>query len=210
MDHEVMECPICLMRYNNDNREPKVSPGCGHTLCSSCIKEIMKGSNNFECPFCKHVFKTTKKKGGESLFLKNFAIAQLIDENPEKESSKNLPLCVKHNLFKELVCVDCIEYVCYKCAFHPLHKSHNIEMEEDFFGSINSKVQELKSWRSKMEEHNQNIARHILLEQSNIELIAKLILNQALLKINEIFAEFQDTVAKHFDSKLMTLSPLYT
>ncbi|OMJ80721.1 hypothetical protein SteCoe_18972 [Stentor coeruleus] len=44
------ECPICFEIFTSDIK-PLVVP-CGHTVCTPCIKSLIK-STNFECPVCR-------------------------------------------------------------------------------------------------------------------------------------------------------------
>ena len=59
MSLEQLSCEICYMNYDNLTHLPKILPRCGHTLCNSCVKEIIKESNNVSnsitCPKCKCV-----------------------------------------------------------------------------------------------------------------------------------------------------------
>ncbi|XP_071542714.1 uncharacterized protein [Panulirus ornatus] len=45
------ECDICLQCYNEGKRLPR-NLSCGHTLCTSCIAQIVK-RGPLKCPFCR-------------------------------------------------------------------------------------------------------------------------------------------------------------
>ena len=50
---KVTECSICLERYNNSKKIPKVLH-CGHTFCQECLLKTKKNSDNIlECPICR-------------------------------------------------------------------------------------------------------------------------------------------------------------
>jgi hypothetical protein len=52
----LLECAICLIRYNNNNKIPRILR-CGHTFCSNCLNELAKINNSIpasiKCPIDK-------------------------------------------------------------------------------------------------------------------------------------------------------------
>ncbi|CAI2379287.1 unnamed protein product [Moneuplotes crassus] len=68
-----MECPICMIDYDDTSCIPKVLPNCGHTICMSCINKLRK-SGKIQCSDCRL---NQKIKKGEDLPT-NFAIFELI------------------------------------------------------------------------------------------------------------------------------------
>lgn len=50
----LLECNICLEKYNNKDKIPRILK-CGHTFCTKCLKEITRVSSSLEMnlPFVK-------------------------------------------------------------------------------------------------------------------------------------------------------------
>ena len=44
-----MECPVCAETV----AEPRVLPGCGHTLCAGCVVGRVR-VGRLRCPACRH------------------------------------------------------------------------------------------------------------------------------------------------------------
>lgn len=52
----MLDCEICLHRFNCDKRRPRSLP-CGHTMCSSCLTDILQAKAGcIDCPFCRSSF----------------------------------------------------------------------------------------------------------------------------------------------------------
>ncbi|XP_035246315.1 E3 ubiquitin-protein ligase TRIM32 [Anguilla anguilla] len=52
---EVLECPICLETYNQEQLRPKLLQ-CGHTVCRQCLEKLLASTiNGVRCPFCSKV-----------------------------------------------------------------------------------------------------------------------------------------------------------
>ena len=49
---KVTECPICLERYNNKLKIPKIL-ACGHTFCKQCLISLKNKSNDYKCSICR-------------------------------------------------------------------------------------------------------------------------------------------------------------
>src|SRR5690348_6322638 len=49
-----MNCPICLNKYNNVNKIPRILNNCGHTFCEDCLSNILteRNSNTITCAIC--------------------------------------------------------------------------------------------------------------------------------------------------------------
>lgn len=46
-----MNCPNCLLNYNDSERTPRLLIGCGHSICEKCTSELYKESFII-CPEC--------------------------------------------------------------------------------------------------------------------------------------------------------------
>uniref|UniRef100_A0AAZ3PLS1 RING-type E3 ubiquitin transferase n=1 Tax=Oncorhynchus tshawytscha TaxID=74940 RepID=A0AAZ3PLS1_ONCTS len=52
---EVLECPICLETYNQEQLRPKLLQ-CGHTVCRQCLQKLLASTiNGVRCAFCSRV-----------------------------------------------------------------------------------------------------------------------------------------------------------
>jgi hypothetical protein len=40
-----VHCPMCSKKYNGSSQEPRMFPGCGHSLCKECITKIYERSS---------------------------------------------------------------------------------------------------------------------------------------------------------------------
>jgi hypothetical protein len=54
-----LDCAICLEKYNDTNKVPRILK-CGHTFCSSCLKEFSRLPSNqrekfIKCPLDKQI-----------------------------------------------------------------------------------------------------------------------------------------------------------
>ena len=49
---KVTECPICLERYNNKLKIPKIL-SCGHTFCKQCLISLKNKSDDYKCSICR-------------------------------------------------------------------------------------------------------------------------------------------------------------
>ncbi|UMM15945.1 hypothetical protein L5515_013170 [Caenorhabditis briggsae] len=75
-----MDCQICLQKYNGNskNRIPRILKKCGHTMCHQCLKK-QEEDDQIVCPFDR---KVTRLRGGVKSLTKNFAILDLIGQEP--------------------------------------------------------------------------------------------------------------------------------
>ncbi|KAM8976531.1 E3 ubiquitin-protein ligase TRIM32 [Pelodytes ibericus] len=52
---EVLECPICMETYTEEQQRPKLLH-CGHTTCRLCLEKLLASTiNGVRCPFCSRV-----------------------------------------------------------------------------------------------------------------------------------------------------------
>ena len=86
---ELLECPICMNRYDN----PHVLP-CQHTFCKSCIGSLKSNSRNndnkINCPICRE---THELVNGIENLPANYTMKRLIELEAmaaEKEAAAEL------------------------------------------------------------------------------------------------------------------------
>ncbi|CAI2376441.1 unnamed protein product [Moneuplotes crassus] len=79
-----MECELCFLEFDDQNRVPKCLKNCGHTFCERCIMAMWK---NFKitCPLCRTVMKIDSPK---DIPCTNYSLYILSDHIKGKEKLK--------------------------------------------------------------------------------------------------------------------------
>lgn len=68
---DLLSCPVCYEPLS----EPKVLPGCGHTLCGGCVQQLCaRHMGRQACPVCRQVFQSRDVRT-------NFAVQALLAEH---------------------------------------------------------------------------------------------------------------------------------
>lgn len=97
----LMECSICLEKYNQKDKLPRILL-CGHTFCTSCLKKIKENSNEdkIKCPL-------DLKLGFETNNIENIPINRLMvdlldlkDDTNNKNNNLNYVVKTKEKLEK--------------------------------------------------------------------------------------------------------------
>lgn len=49
------DCPVCWMEYENYGGQggPREATPCGHSICGTCLEQIMRTAANPLCPLCR-------------------------------------------------------------------------------------------------------------------------------------------------------------
>jgi len=85
MPSDLLQCPICLDRF----QEPQVLPGCGHTFCAACVRQVCEtaaaSGSTPSCPTCRQTF-------GPGEVRANFVLADLLREHAEEGSDAGSPI----------------------------------------------------------------------------------------------------------------------
>ena len=85
-------CPNCYSSYDEKTHLPRKLPDCPHSLCTSCIKKLIKTNNEFICPLDSTVSKNI-------FSLKDFKIDNfLIDESKNYNINNNNNISFSKNL----------------------------------------------------------------------------------------------------------------
>ena len=121
---EITECPVCIMECS----EPKLLP-CGHTLCLSCIEQIVDSDNKrpgdeIPCPICRNKFKIPR--GGVQNLHANLLMNKLIErcKSAWQTIDENAPICdvctedaeKDPDTVAKWHCVNCGEKLCSRCS----------------------------------------------------------------------------------------------
>ncbi|XP_072042738.1 E3 ubiquitin-protein ligase TRIM56-like [Amphiura filiformis] len=130
LDQDLLECGICLYRYN----QPRALP-CLHCFCHECLQNYCEAKKQILCPNCREP--TAVPKEGVSGFPAH-SIANTLQETLDMEKLKvgeatAYTQCYNCNLpdKKAVVrCLDCEEFFCQTChTYHDSFKAmqdHNI------------------------------------------------------------------------------------
>ncbi|CAL2031742.1 unnamed protein product [Caenorhabditis brenneri] len=121
-----IECGICFLRYNEEERTPRMLPSCGHTVCQQCAIKLTNANSRIICPFDRKVTQLNRNEGVDGL-PKNFALQELSRKaNPkqEKKSGKKADVpCFEDSSHEAVVyCQQCEMDFCDLC-FASVHKS---------------------------------------------------------------------------------------
>jgi len=65
---DLYACPVCLERFV----DPRVLPGCGHSVCDACLQQICR-RGDCRCPVCRMRFRPTD-------IQRNYALEALLSE----------------------------------------------------------------------------------------------------------------------------------
>lgn len=132
---EGLQCPLCLDAFKN----PTLL-ACGHTFCKACLQEYDKqhtGRDYMECPVCRKRTKLAQDR--VSGFPSNFSVKVLKDELCKKEEGSSADFCPLHSqLFRDILCVDCAEFICLTC-FIDKHQGHKIKKKEQLNAQLKNK-----------------------------------------------------------------------
>lgn len=104
------ECEVCTEHFDEGNHLPRCLT-CGHTLCTSCIKNILEQSPILKCPFCRKQHRIPVSTPGE--LPVNYSIMRVVGcrRMSGETSQENLDdwfVWTKHDIGKssETLCGD--------------------------------------------------------------------------------------------------------
>ena len=116
-----LSCGVCFERYDGSTHLPKMLP-CQHTFCSSCIESLKDACvlvDAFECPVCCGQVSSDKIR--TNLVVIDIVEAVVADEKAQL-------FCLKHPAkYCQLVCTDCLQFLCGVCTIKCEHVGHTID-----------------------------------------------------------------------------------
>lgn len=142
---ELVNCGICFREFNRADRTPKIISTCGHTLCFSCLSDIL--SKRMSCPFgCSQVIPNRIEE-----FPPNLAMLQFVDT----KNKMAYETCTKHKKSKNLVCMTHNCSICEDCQEE--HKGCKKESVDEIKGQAQAKKARLKSLLEDFEVKQQDV-----------------------------------------------------
>ncbi|XP_076867573.1 E3 ubiquitin-protein ligase TRIM32 [Brachyhypopomus gauderio] len=122
---EVLECPICLETYNQEQLRPKLLQ-CGHSVCRQCLEKLLASTiNGVRCPFCSKV----SRMSSISQLADNLTVLKIIDCVSACGSSGSGLMCrsCKSRLPRQYCC-DCSCVLCDACRVEGHgHQGHTVQ-----------------------------------------------------------------------------------
>uniref|UniRef100_A0A8C9VF05 RING-type E3 ubiquitin transferase n=1 Tax=Scleropages formosus TaxID=113540 RepID=A0A8C9VF05_SCLFO len=123
---EVLECPICLETYNQDQLRPKLLQ-CGHTVCRQCLEKLLASTiNGVRCPFCSKV----SRMSSISQLADNLTVLKIIDCSGSASSATTSSLMCRscRSRLPRRHCHDCGVVLCDTCAADGRqHQGHGVQ-----------------------------------------------------------------------------------
>ncbi|XP_061732392.1 E3 ubiquitin-protein ligase TRIM32 [Nerophis ophidion] len=123
---EVLECPICLETFNEDQLRPKLLQ-CGHTVCRHCLEKLLANTiNGVRCPFCSKV----SRMSSISQLADNLTVLKILDCTTSCSAAASALMCGSCcNRLPRQYCHDCAIVVCELCKGEGhLHKGHSVQL----------------------------------------------------------------------------------
>ncbi|XP_064828137.1 E3 ubiquitin-protein ligase TRIM32 [Oncorhynchus masou masou] len=108
---EVLECPICLETYNQEQLRPKLLQ-CGHTVCRQCLEKLLASTiNGVRCPFCSRV----SRMSSISQLADNLTVLKILDCVSSCTTAGALMCKSCRNRLPRQYCQDCGTVLCDLC-----------------------------------------------------------------------------------------------
>ncbi|AWP15342.1 putative E3 ubiquitin-protein ligase TRIM32 [Scophthalmus maximus] len=122
---EVLECPICMETYNQDQMRPKLLQ-CGHTLCRQCLEKLLATTiNGVRCPFCSKV----SRMSSISQLADNLTVLKILDCTMSCSAAAAALMCKScFNRLPRQFCHECTTVLCELCKGEGhLHQGHLVQ-----------------------------------------------------------------------------------
>ncbi len=153
MENNIMEellCSICQDYYDVKKKIPRLFPSCGHSFCSSCLRELISNSPlKVVCPDDNIVCDFYVPEKGIKCFPVNFALQkyltlQTLDKLQKKRLKvKNEDYCEEHHQKLKLICISDQKLICSDCVIFGDHKDHDFKNFSQFRKDVKSKLESI-------------------------------------------------------------------
>lgn len=139
VSEDVLACPVCKTDFDSVMRRPLLLPGCGHTLCSACVRE--RSATGVECPTCKRSYPGATvdllpiNVSLEALLLNKSGLTTL--QRIIQSGGRVDANCLHHGIRLSFWCRGCEEVACGECLFdrHPA-SGHTLAKLQDVADEI--------------------------------------------------------------------------
>ena len=183
----LLSCQVCFEEFTEDvDHVPRLLP-CTHTLCHTCIGQLIQGKN-IECPECR---KKHEAKSEEKSFPQNKYLLNQIKKKPNAQPSRpsQFETCERHGEELNLFCTEsrCRKAICRLCL-RKQHRGHVAFPIEDHERDV--LMQEL-------ETINKNLATKVEMisaAKKNIEHRTKVVMEEIQKKKEEFFRHFEKMI----------------
>ena len=133
-----LKCGLCLQTFDFDVHAPKVYQPCLHTLCKSCLDEVINRciGRYLSCFMCRARIRIPDASESDSEFSTNREIQNILTIVYEADREITPPRFLKCNLHEgkviSMLCVTCDVGICINCVIKSqTHTGHEIEMMEE-------------------------------------------------------------------------------
>ncbi|XP_056395728.1 E3 ubiquitin-protein ligase TRIM32 isoform X2 [Hyla sarda] len=109
---EVLECPICMETYTEEELRPKLLQ-CGHTICKQCLEKLLASTiNGVRCPFCSRVTRVTNS----SQLTDNLTVLKIMNTAELGEAVIGLMCKTCNRRLPRRYCKKCAYVICEMCG----------------------------------------------------------------------------------------------
>ena len=190
MQAELLTCGICSLEYNETTCIPKLIPTCGHTICSTCLDNVLQQNDQPVCPLDQSVFPVIGQTS--AAFTTNLMLLAILDETLKQKYEQ----CETHNEPLNLVCITHKSKICKLCADSDLHKKHTIIHINDLRNEAKARKKQLESGVKEFDTYQRNIEKFLKEEKDSILLNAK----ERFKRIKELIVSKEEEVYLEINS----------
>jgi len=171
MQADLFDCSICCCGYNRGANIPKILPNCGHTVCASCLEQILQGKQPSLCPLDRAVISNEPKSS--KTFPTNLFVLQMLDERAKMDAT----FCSAHREPKTLICKKDLKSICRFCVENGEHKGHETMKIDEVKAEANGKRAQLEAKRGQFQQKDYDRMYEILASQE--ENVNNMLLSEA-------------------------------